>query len=144
MELNIDNLIQTAAEIAIRVLLPVLLVMIVDLLRRTAAVTNKYIANLAAGIDEKHHGMIKMLVSELVWAADQYDIANHVRRAGEEKKQWVIERIAFEASRLGINIDISLLADMIEAEVARMNMEGTEIILPDVFEPVPPPAGSVG
>ena len=137
MELNASNLIQTALEIVIRVLLPVVLGAVVVLIRRGVQVANKYLQVAEAHIDEKNRGVVKMLISELVWAVDQYDIAEKVKRTGAEKKQWVLDRLSVELHNRGIDLNIDLLTDMVEAEVAKMNGQIGKIELPDMFTPLP-------
>jgi hypothetical protein len=57
------------------------------------------------------------LIRQFVRAAEQYDLGGVVKRAGYEKKDWVICQAEAELKRRGVTLDLGLIADMVEAAV---------------------------
>lgn len=57
------------------------------------------------------------LIQRFVSAAQQYDLKGIALRSGKEKKAWVVQRVSEELAQRKITLDVSLLADMVEAAV---------------------------
>jgi hypothetical protein len=59
------------------------------------------------------------LINRFVGAAQQYNLAGILQQSGEEKKAWVVEKVSNELKARGIDLNVSLLADLVEANILK-------------------------
>jgi hypothetical protein len=112
MNLTDTQLIQTILQILISVAVPLVTAMVI-------AGGNLLIQRIKMSMSSEQLVFADMLVGRFVSAAQQYDLSGMVAQTGKEKKAWVVQRVAGELAKRGINIDTSLLADMVEANILK-------------------------
>ena len=109
--MQIDSgLLQSALQIIIVVVVPVLASLI-------AALLNYGIQWVRVKMTEKQLEIAENLIKGFVSAAEQYGLSDKLLAAGQKKKDWVVQRVDAELQKRGISIDVALLGDMVETAV---------------------------
>ena len=105
--------VQQILELVLSALLPVVVGMV--------AVYIKSLRDEALGkLKEKDRWMVEEAVRVAVTAAEQSGLAGHIRNEANEKKRYALNVAEAYLTRFGLgSVDLSVLADMIEAEVWR-------------------------
>ncbi len=108
--MDTGKLIEMTLTIIIQVLLPVALVVAVKWI-------NSKVVESKAVIRNHNLEFAVTLVQQLVAAAEQNGLTGALKKAGAEKKSYVIAQATAELARHGINMDLETLDALIEAEV---------------------------
>ena len=112
MEINWSEIIQQSLLVIIQVLLPIALVFIINWIRKQSTL-------LETKISAEQLELVRSMVSQLVLAAEQVGLKDSLLAAGDAKKEWVLMKLEEQLSAKGINIDLNILSDEVEAAVHR-------------------------
>lgn len=114
---DVGEVIQLVLQIIISVLLPLFLAFAIGAVRT-------WWAKIKAQIPAEQYAFAFSIVSQLVLAAEQSGLAGIISNESKAKKKWVIERVEAELAKVGINLDLETISDMIEAAVkAELNKD---------------------
>jgi hypothetical protein len=127
-----SQLVQTILQVIIAVAVPVVTAMVI-------AAGNLLIQRIKMKMSSEQLQFADMLVGRFVSAAQQYNLSGIIAQTGEEKKSWVVDRVQAELTKRNINIDVCLLADMVEANILKGAKEPITLSLPaPVTAPIEP------
>ena len=103
-------LLQGILQIVISVILPVLAGLAVWYVKLL-------IQRVKARMSREQLAFADSLITMFVGAAEQYDLAGLAARTGAEKKAWVVAQAQAALDRSNIQMDASLLADLVESAI---------------------------
>lgn len=109
--IEFQNLLATALNEAIKVILPILIAFIAAVVALSLNTLQKW---LALKFGEVEAGVIGDFVLDAIGAAEQYLGS----ASGQEKKDYAITHAQAALKKAGINIDVKLLGSWVEAEIA--------------------------
>jgi hypothetical protein len=102
------DVLQAGLMVLIKTIAPVVAALVVVWLR-------KQIQKAKLQMESEAFLFTQQLVKNLVQAAQQYDLATKVKRAGEEKKLWVLEQAEKVLESKGLKFDLELIASLVES-----------------------------
>lgn len=115
------QIIQTVLEAVLTIALPVVVGYAVTWLRTQRE-------SLLARLDEKARFMVQDAVRIAVQAAEQSGLAKHIADKAEEKKRFALDFAEKYLAEWGLEMDLDVLADMIEAEVHRQFKDPQRVV----------------
>jgi len=111
-DFNWGQIIQAILEAMLAVVLPVAVGVLAAWLRARRD-------EILSHMGEREREMLLQAVDIAVNAAEQSGLAGHIRDVGAEKKKFALDTAEAYLRRWGLEIDLNVLAAMIEAEVGR-------------------------